>query len=719
MNNNTQQVAESNVKLDTVLLCLVRVATILGIPADQEQLKRAYVFDNQGMDVLTLVRAAKDLGLKSSLLTPPTAEFVKLPFPAIAVLRNNQCVVVMGTDGKRVSLSDPHVPQPFAVPLEKFLQLWSGQVVLVARRFTLEEKESKFGFSWFLPVIGRYKKFLAQVLMLSLILQLLGLLTPLFMQNIIDKVLIHRSISGLEVFIGGMIFVSLFQITFQMIRSYLFTHTTNKIDVTLSSKLYRHITMLPMKYFETWQTGDIVSRVGELDTIRRFITGSALTVILDAVFAVVYLVVMFMYSSTLSLVVLVILPAFILLSLAVTPLFKRLLNERFLLGAKNQAYLIESITGIQTVKSMAMEWTVIQKWEDMLARYVKTALSTTNLGNVASNIGGFLQQIFNLSILWFGAHAVIDRKLSVGELIAFQMLAGQVIAPVLRLVNLWQVMQQTAVSVARVGDILNETTEPAFNPNRTTLPKIHGEVVLDRVTFRYRQEGSEVLHQVNLHVKAGMKVGIVGRSGSGKSTLTKLIQRLYLPESGRVLVDGVDLAQVEPAWLRRQIGVVLQENFLFSGSIKENIAIANPNATMEEIIQAAKLAGAHDFIEESAKGYDTPVGERGAALSGGQRQRIAIARALLTNPSVLIFDEATSALDYESERIILDNLDQMAQGRTMLMIAHRLSAVRQADVILVMDRGQVVEQGSHEELVDLKGYYYNLYSQQQSLHSVK
>ncbi|MEA4836638.1 MAG: type I secretion system permease/ATPase [Anaeromusa sp.] len=713
MNNNQIPVAEQpKVRLDTALLCLVRVSQILGVPADAEQLRRAYVFDNQGMDALTLIRAAKELGLKSSLLTVAQHDFAKLPYPSIALLQNGNFVILTGTDGQRVSILDPYQPKPFTVELAQFLPLWSGQLVLIARRFSLPEEEQRFGIQWFFPVILKYKRFLADVFILSVVLQVLGLLSPLFMQKLIDTVLIHQSFGTLEVFVLGMVLVSVFQIGFTMLRSYLFTHTTNQIDVTLSTKLFRHITRLPMKYFETWQVGDVVSRVRELDTIHHFLTGSALTVVLDAIFALIYFAVMFWYSVTLSVVALAFLPLFVLLSVTVTPLFKKLLNERFLLNANNQSYLIESITGIQTIKSMAMEWTAIQKWEDMLSRYVKTALTTTNLGNIVGNIGGFLQQLFNLAILWVGAKAVVGGTLSIGELIAFQMLAGQVIAPVLRLINMWQSLQQTMVSVDRVGDILNEGTEPAFNPSRTTLPKIHGEILLERVSFRYRQDGVEVLQQVGVKIPAGMKVGIVGRSGSGKSTLTKLIQRLYVPESGRVMIDGVDLAQVEPAWLRRQIGVVLQENFLFTGSIRDNIAIAKTDATQAEIEQAARLAGAHEFIMESPHGYDTPVGERGEALSGGQRQRIAIARALLINPSILIFDEATSALDYESERIILDNLEKMAAGRTMLMIAHRLSAVRRADVILVMDRGKIIECGNHEELLQRKGSYYHLHQQQ-------
>lgn len=709
---NSQLQENKPIILDTALICLVRIAHILGIPADMGQLKRAYVFSDEGMDAVSLIRAAKELGLKASQMHWNLADLSRVPMPAIAVLENGNFILILGINGNKITFSDPYYPQPLTIELEQFSKAWAHELILVARRFTLEKEEKKFGFNWFIPAIFRYKRFLLDVLVVSLALQLIGLLSPILMQNIIDKVLIHRSVNTLDVFIAGMVLVALFQVGLSMLRSYLFTHTTNKIDVTLSSKLFRHIMALPLKYFETWQVGEIVSRVRELETIQRFLTGSSLTILLDVVFALVYLVAMFLYSSTLSFVALSILPLFILLSLIATPIFKRLLNERFLLNAANQAYLIESITGVQTIKSLATEWTVIQKWEDMLARYVKTALSTTNLGNIVGNIAAFLQQLFNLSILWFGAKAVIAGTLTIGELVAFQMLAGQVIAPVLRLINMWQSMQQTLVSVNRVGDILNEGIELTFNPNRTTLPKIQGEVNLDRVLFRYRPDGPEILRHVDLHIQAGMKVGIVGRSGSGKSTLTKVVQRLYIPESGRVMMDGVDLAQVEPAWLRRQVGVVLQENFLFSGTIKENIAIAMPQATDEEIVKAAMMAGAHSFIMESPQGYDTQVGERGASLSGGQRQRIAIARALMTNPSVLIFDEATSALDYESERIIMDNLKIMAQGRTMIMIAHRLSTVQQCDKIVFMDHGAILEQGTHAQLMEAKGHYYQLYMQQ-------
>jgi subfamily B ATP-binding cassette protein HlyB/CyaB len=709
--HNAEQITGRRV--DTALECLVVAARMLGIAAEREQLRRAYVVSSEGMDVLTLLRAAKELSLKARLTRPEQGIFAKLPLPAIAVLKNGKFAVVAQTDGDKVVIIDPYQPHPFTVTVEKFFEVWSGDLILLARHFALKEQVRKFGVSWFLPVIMRYKRFFVQVLLLSFLLQLFGLASPLFTQVIIDKVLVHRSTGTLDILLIGMLFVGLFQAWMTALRSYLFTHTTNKIDVTLGSQLFRHIAALSIKYFETWQVGDVVSRVRELDNIRQFITGSALTVVLDIVFAVVYVAVMVTYSGVLSVVTMLAVALYVLLSVIVTPIFRSRLNQRFFAGTENQSFLIETVTGIQTVKSLAVEQQFIDKYEGLLARYAKTALAAINIGNVAGNIGSLIQNLFTIAILWVGAHAVMDGNLSVGQLIAFQMLSGQVIAPILRLVNMWQQFQQTMVSVDRLGDIMNETPEPSFNPGRTTLPALAGDILLDRVTFRYRADGSEILRQVGLHIQAGMRVGIVGRSGSGKSTLTKLIQRLYIPEAGRVLIDGVDLIQVEPAWLRRQIGVVLQENFLFGGTIRANIAMSEPNATMEEITRAATIAGAAEFISELAQGYDTPVGERGALLSGGQRQRIAIARALMTDPRVLIFDEATSALDYESERIIMNNLDSMASGRTMIMIAHRLSTVRRCDIIFVMERGSIVEQGSHEELMAGKGYYHSLYSQQE------
>ena len=421
---------------------------------------------------------------------------------------------------------------------------------------------------------------------------------------------------------------------------------------------------------------------------------------------------MYFYSPTLTWIVLGSIPFYVLLSLVVTPILRARLNEKFKRGAENQSFLVESVTGIETIKSSAVEPQMQRHWEDQLAAYVSSSFRAMNLGNIASQTAGLINKVVTVLILWIGATLVINGELSVGMLIAFNMIAGRVSAPILKLVQLWQDFQQAGISVQRLGDVLNTPTEPGHDPNRTTLPTLKGLVKFEHVTFRYQPDRPAVLNGVSVEVSPGEVIGIVGRSGSGKSTLTKLVQRLHVPESGRVLVDGVDLALVEPAWLRRQVGVVLQENFLFNRSVRDNIALADPGASIERITAAAKLSGAHDFILELPEGYDTQVGEQGSSLSGGQKQRIAIARALLTNPKILIFDEATSALDYESEHIIQQNMKRISQGRTVFIIAHRLSTVRDAHRILVMDKGRIVEQGNHDQLVKQGGHYARLNAHQ-------
>lgn len=700
---------------DSGLYCLVRIAEHFGIPADIHQLERAYILDKSGLDTTALLGAAGDLRLKSRVFENITiARLIKMPLPAMVFLTNGNYVLVLQADAQKLEIYDPlSSQQQFIAASEIFRKNWTGTVILFAKRFQMKQELKKFGFAWFLPIISKYKSFLLQVLAISLVLQIFGLLSPLFMQMVIDKVLVHRSLNTLDILLGGMILVALFENWMLALRSYLFVNTTNKIDVTLSSHMFKKITELPIRYFDRWQVGDIVSRAGELESIRSFMTGSALTVVLDIIFAVVYLTMMFVYSSSLSYVVWFTIPLYILLNVLVAPAYKRLINERFLLASENQSFTIETITGIRTLKAMGIEGTFVGRYEEILSRYVKSVLSVLNLANVANCIGTFIQQAFNLAILWIGAYNVMDQKLTVGELIAFQMLAGQVIAPVMRLLNMWQYFQQVRVSMDRLADIMDEKSEPAFNPNRTTLPSLSGEVLFDNVNFRYKADSKNVLSDISIRIPAGLKVGIVGRSGSGKSTLTKLVQRLYVPDGGRVMIDGVDIAQVEAAWLRRQIGVVLQDSFLFGGTIRENIAIAKPNASDEEIMAVARLAGVDEFVQLMPHKYETFVGERGSLLSGGQKQRVSIARALILDPKILIFDEATSALDSESEKLIMDHIDEIAAGRTVIMIAHRLSTVRHCDMIIAMDRGRIMECGSHGELMKHQGYYCHLYSSQE------
>ena len=439
---------------------------------------------------------------------------------------------------------------------------------------------------------------------------------------------------------------------------------------------------------------------------------------IDLFFTMVFVAVMFLYSSFLTWIVLASIPLYVLISAAATPLFQERLQEKFKRGAENQAFLVESVAGVETLKAMAVEPQMQRRWEEQLASYVTASFKVISLGNTASNLVQMISKLVMAATLYYGAQLVIEGALSVGELVAFNIFAGRVSQPVLRLAQLWQDFHQARISIDRLGDILNTAAEPTYNPTRAALPPIRGEISFDHVSFRYRIDGPQVLHDVNLKIGEGQTVGVVGASGSGKSTLAKLAQRLYIPESGRVLIDGVDLAMIDPSWLRRQMGIVLQENVLFNCTIRENIALADPTIPIERVIVAAKLAGAHEFILTLPEAYDTIVHERGSSLSGGQRQRVAIARALVTNPRILILDEATSALDYESEHVIQQNMQLIAKGRTVMIIAHRLSAVRHADRIITIDQGRVVEDGTHDELLRKGGRYAALFRSQTGLHEV-
>jgi subfamily B ATP-binding cassette protein HlyB/CyaB len=597
--------------------------------------------------------------------------------------------------------------------------VWTGQLVLVAKRATLSDLAQRFDVNWFLDAIKKYRRLLGEVLVASFFLQLFALVSPLFFQVVIDKVLVHRSMSTLDVLMIGLVAISTFELLLGIFRTYLFAHTTNRIDVELGARLFRHLLALPIAYFQARRVGDSVARVRELENIRNFLTSSALTLVIDLFFTFVFLAVMFFYSPLLTWVVLASFPFYIAISAGATPLFRRRLDEKFQRGAENQAFLVESVTGVETLKSMAVEPQMQRRWEEQLAGYVAASFRVISLGNTASQGVQFINKLIMVAILYFGAKLVIDGDLSVGELVAFNMLASRVSTPVLRLAQMWQDFHQARLSVARLGDILNTPAEPTYNPGRAALPAIRGDVVFEHVTFRYRIDGPEILHDISLGVPAGQLVGIVGPSGSGKSTLTKLLQRLYTPEGGRVLVDGTDIAMVDPAWLRRQMGVVLQENVLFNRSVRDNIALTDPGMAMERVIAAAQLAGAHEFILELQEGYDSIVGERGSSLSGGQRQRIAVARALVSDPRILIFDEATSALDYESERIIQQNMRRIAEGRTVFIVAHRLSALRFTDRIVTIERGRLVEDGTHDDLIKKGGRYAALYRTQAGLHEVR
>ena len=704
------------VPLDSGLTCLVLLARFFGVAAEADQLKHQFGQAEEVFGDTEILRASKLLGLKARQVNSDLSRLDNIQFPAIARHKDGHYFVIGGIKEeagvKKVLIQDPLEQRPQALAQDEFEQAWAGELILLTKRAGLLGSDRKFDFKWFIPAILKYRKLFTEVLLASFFIQLLALVTPLFFQVIIDKVLVHKGLTTLDVLAFGLLVVSLFEVVLGGLRTYLFSHTAQRIDVGLGAKLFNHLMALPISYFGARRVGDTVARVRELENIRNFLTGSALTLVIDVFFTFVFLAVMYYYSPTLTYIVLGAIPFYIILSLVVTPILRARVEEKFARGAENQAFLVESVSGMETIKSMAVEPQLQRRWEEQLAGYVKSSFKTTNLGNIANQLASFINKVVVVLTLWIGAHLVIDGSISVGQLIAFNMLAARVSGPILRLVQLWQDFQQVGVSVERLGDVLNAPREPGYNPNRTSLPQLQGKVTFDNVTFRYQPDRPEVLRRISLDVPAGQIIGIVGRSGSGKSTLTKLVQRLHVPESGRVLVDGVDLAMMDPTWLRRQVGVVLQENILFNCTVRDNIALSDPGMPMEKVIQAAKMSGAHEFILELPEGYDSRVEEHGGNLSGGQRQRIAIARALVSNPRILIFDEATSALDYESERIIQDNMQQICKDRTVFIIAHRLSAVRQADRIIVMDHGEIVEQGNHNQLIKQHGHYAKLYQYQ-------
>ncbi|MDR3469484.1 MAG: type I secretion system permease/ATPase [Xanthobacteraceae bacterium] len=677
---------------------------LLGIVADAGKIQHDSG-KTGALDVDDVLRAAGRFPVKAKAVASTVARLARTPLPALAVLRSGGFAVIGKVTEDSVLIQGKDDPSPRLLSFAAFEAEWSGRLVLMTKRAQLSDTGRRFDLSWFWGALTKYRRILFEVLFASFVIQLFGLATPMIFQTVIDKVLVHRGLSTLEVMVSGLALIAVFEAVLSGLRTYLFAHTSNRIDVELGARVFRHLLRLPLAYFESRRVGDSVARVRELETIRQFITSSSITLVLDLAFCAVFLGVMFVYSATLAFVVIAALPLYALLSVATTPAFRRRLDDKFRRGAENQAFLVESVTGVETIKAMAVEPQMQHRWEEQLAGYVGASFAASQVGNWATQAANLLNKGVGALTLFLGAGLVIANKMTVGELVAFNMLASQVSGPVLRLVQVWQDFHQVRLSVERLGDILNTPVEANTTSAQAGLPRLEGGIEFERVTFRYGVNTQPVLRDVSLKIPAGQVVGIVGPSGSGKSTIAKLAQRLYQPEAGRVLVDGVDTAVLDPTWLRRQIGVVLQENILFNRSVRENIALADPALAMDRVVAAAKLAGAHEFICKMPQGYDTPVGERGVSLSGGQRQRIAIARALIGDPRILIFDEATSALDYESESIIQDNMRDIVRGRTVLIIAHRLSTVRSADRILTIENGVIVEDGAHEQLVAGSGRY--------------
>ena len=706
MDDSGRALSKPTGAMDSGAAAFAFLLQLLGVPADPAEI--LHHSGRAALDEAEILREAKRFPVKSRAITSTLERLDTTPLPALGGLRDGGWLVVGKAAEGKVLVQHPASPSPELLTREAFAERWSGRLILMSRRATLADPYRRFGISWFVDAVKKYRAPLIEVLIGSFFLQVFGLLTPLFFQVIIDKVFVHRGLSTLEVLALGLGILSVFEVVLGGLRTYLFAHTSNRIDVELGARLFRHLFALPMAYFQARRVGDTVARVRELDTIRQFLTSSAITLALDLFFAVIFLVVLFIYSPLLTIVVAGALPLYVLLSLGLTPIFRERLNERFKRGAENQAFLVETVSGVETVKSMALEPVMQSRWEEQIAAYVRSAFAVIGVGNLATQTTTLINKVTVVLILFLGAGLVIHNKLTVGELVAFNMISSQLSAPVLRLAQLWQDFQQVRISIDRLGDILNTTPEPG-QAGQASLPPIRGDIRLDNISFRYRLDAQPVLKEISLQIPAGQVIGIVGSSGSGKSTLAKLIQRLYVPETGRILVDGADLSLVDPAWLRRQIGVVLQENVLFNRTVRENVALGDPGMAMERVIAAAELAGAHDFIVGLPEGYGTIIGERGASLSGGQRQRIAIARALVGNPRILIFDEATSALDYESEAAIQANMRRITQGRTVVIIAHRLSTLRGADRIITIEHGRLIEDGSHDTLLRSGGRYAELW----------
>ena len=662
-----------------------------------------------------LRKIARKYNVKSTLIRPTIDELREIEYPAVAKMNDGAYIAIGSANDEVLLIIDPRQNKPIALPVKDFLESWSNEILVFSAAFSWTYFKKRFNVDWFLKVIGHYKKPLGEVLTASLFLQVMGIAMPLITQVIIDKVIGNAGYSTLTVIGVSMIIFFFMQSLLSFLKTYIMNHTTNKLDAILGTRLFRHLISLPLPYYERRRVGDTLMRIGALGQIRGFLTGTGLMTILDVFFSVVFIGFMFWYSVPLTLISLSIVPLYIIQNVWAVPIIKRKIEAVWRTGAMNNAFMVESITNIETIKSLAVEPQFVNKWENLLARYVRTTFENVKFNLVINAFSGVIKGLLSMAILWYGGHMVMDGIFTLGQLIAFQMLSGQATGPMTKLLTMWPQVQQVGLGLERIGDILNTPMEPIVHEIGKRGPqRINGEIDINDVSFRYRVDLPLVLKNVNLHIAPGEKLGIVGRSGSGKSTLTNLVQNLYIPETGVITVGGINTKEANLGWLRDQIGVVMQENYLFNSSVRDNIAVSRPTATMDEIIRAARLAGAHDFILELKEGYDTKVGERGDSLSGGQRQRVAIARALLANPPILIFDEATSALDYESERIIFNNMEAIGAGRTMMIIAHRLSAVRRCDKIIVIDKGEIVESGSHDQLMALGGLYRYLHDQQES-----
>jgi ATP-binding cassette, subfamily B, bacterial HlyB/CyaB len=702
-------------EVNAPLACFQMLAQAVGVPFRRDAVRR--VLEHQlrispRISLQTAGAIAEMMGLRSQLIHIDATALPRVKLPAL-IYWQESIAVLYGT-APQIQIATPAGSKKYA--LREFVSIWgeAGQVLTVAA--SAHAPTAKFGLGWFLPVIGKHRQVLIQVLLASCFVQLFGLANPIVTQVIIDKVLGQRSLDTLDILGVFLLGVAVFEALLTSLRTYLFTDTTNRIDLTLGAAVIDHLLRLPLRFFDRRRVGELAGRLNELENIRQFLTGTALTVVIDAIFSVIYIAVMLFYSWQLTLVTLGTVPLFALLTICISPIVRRQLEFKAERYADAQSYLVEVLSGMQTIKAQHIELKSRWQWQERYTRYISAGFKSVLTFSTASSISGFLNKFSGLLLLWVGAHLVLANQLTLGELIAFRIIAGYVTSPLLRLIQIWQSFQETALSIQRLGDILDAAPEvDERDRHNISLPPIAGNIEYRDISFGFNANSNLQLLKIDLTIPAGTFVGIVGQSGSGKSTLTKLLPRLYEPTAGLIAIDGYDISKVELSSLRSQIGIVLQDSLLFNGTIHENIALTSPDASSDEVMAAAKIAAAHDFIMALPQGYNTNTGERGAALSGGQRQRIAIARAVLQNPRILILDEATSALDYNAEQQVCRNLHNAFKDRTILFITHRLNTIKHADHILMMERGSIAEQGTHDRLMDIRGRYYCLFQQQESI----
>ncbi|BDW88588.1 peptidase domain-containing ABC transporter [Thalassospira tepidiphila] len=711
-----------NAGLDTGVASLALVLAMQGYSSDPDQIKYDAGLGEAKLGSADILRLAKQYGARAKQITLTAKDFANATLPFIALMGDGSYVVVarQANDG-RLLIRDPQQEKPVLVDQEAFLAEFSGSALLIGRSKRAPDQDGAlgpsqpFGFKWFLPLLKKHRAALSHAMAASLFIQIFALITPLFVMVIIDKVLSSGNMSTLDVLVIGLVAIAVFDLVIGGLRRYVFSLTTNKIDAELGAAVFRHLTRLPMAYFSGKRTGDTVARIKELESVRAFLTGSALTVFVDFGFTAIFLIVMFGFAPILATIVVGFVAAIMIIYGLIGPFIKDKLQERFKDNADSQSLLVEAVSGMETVKALGIEPQMQRHWEDQVAARTDSAYGADKVSSATQQAAGFLNKVLIALTLWLGARMVMDGGMTAGQLIAFNMLVGRVTAPVMRIAQLLQQLAQTKVALRRVADILDAAPEPGRNAKRSQMPRVSGGVKFEHVTFRYAPDGPKILDDVSFDIKPGQVIGLVGVSGAGKTSLLRLIQRFYPIEGGRILIDGMDIAAADPAWLRRQIGAVLQDNFLFNRTVRENIAIAMPGMPMERVIAAAKLANAHEFISQLPQGYDTVIGERGGILSGGQKQRIALARALVTNPAILLLDEATSSLDSASERAIQTQMQAITKGRTVFVAAHRLSTLHHADRILVLDNGRLVESGAHADLLKLGGAYARLHAIQAGL----